>query len=630
MEAKQRRLELKDRERREDELNELRHLLEENHKAVTTWERDSREKARWERYMRCDGSPDPSAIREINTFISLWRDDPEVQANLVLTQCALAVRLINELQWHLSDNPEPREAHQYQETLLTLQNLIHTKHNQITEEILKYAKTHCDIKTGNMQTVVQDENITLCVWANLKKNPRLEAVQFEEVKLGFKLPKQLAVSDVAVRILHTRYDHLSHMSHQTEPDQGHRSNSMASQAELSVAGNEQTTEGAELDTDGEDGESSRQGREDVQSAWSEGEKAPLAMEASIVDLQQYTPLGGVFYFDLFHLPPQPKTVKSWVIREVVDTGLQTFLYLPEQHQSERSSSNTPEDNSSGFSQPVGVSMAIPDFITFLEDPQVARWDPIGLHWRTDLISEVSYSAADRTVSFKMDTFYAFTLLQDKYANMPFQSWELRPLGQDSALLTITAALIEVKIVVKGDQCMLQTEQSDGLMHILGKWMSVSSLKEAMVSTGVNIFVNEYSDKYVSINAKDPLLEHTVYEQIALVSSTIAFCWSQWNTQCGQEHLVLQVSEHLEEGPVPEKAWSLYLLGAQRSQRLQMNERSASFSPELPEGTEYHSTFLHMLQDGMSASAQARVRQSHYLYISTVQHLLCGTRVLTYS
>ena len=41
--------------------------------------------------------------------------------------------------------------------------------------------------------------------------------------------------------------------------------------------------------------------------------------------------------------------------------------------------------------------------------------------------------------------------------------------------------------------------------------------------------------------QDPLMEHAVYEQMALLSSTFAFSWSQWNAQCGQDHLVLQVN-----------------------------------------------------------------------------------------
>lgn len=52
------------------------------------------------------------------------------------------------------------------------------------------------------------------------------------------------------------------------------------------------------------------------------------------------------------------------------------------------------------------------------------------------------------MSFKMDTFYAFTLLQETHVNMPFQHWELRPRGQDSVTLTITAALCEVRITVQ--------------------------------------------------------------------------------------------------------------------------------------------------------------------------------------
>lgn len=100
------------------------------------------------------------------------------------------------------------------------------------------ANESIDSETGNMQTVVKDKNVTVCLWANFRRNPRwvrekmtimelqtnegLQALieishwwfrfkgfHFEEAGMGFELPKQLAVSDVAVRILHTRYDLLS-------------------------------------------------------------------------------------------------------------------------------------------------------------------------------------------------------------------------------------------------------------------------------------------------------------------------------------------------------------------------------------------------------------------------------------
>lgn len=174
--------------------------------------------------------------------------------------------------------------------------------------------------------------------------------------------------------------------------------------------------------------------------------------------------------------------------QLQETGLQIFPYPTEQSRIQSSTSVKPDEHSSTVASfPVGVTVALPDSILFLEDPHVARWDPFGeqitphmcsisysllysyvsilthicyctlfsagQHWRADCISEASYDAETRSISFKMDTFYAFTLLQESYANMPFQSWELRPLGQDSALFTITGALIEVCITVKAREAL---------------------------------------------------------------------------------------------------------------------------------------------------------------------------------
>ena len=35
----------------------------------------------------------------------------------------------------------------------------------------------------------------------------------------------------------------------------------------------------------------------------------------VVDLRAYCVLGGVFHFNLLHLPPQPKQIKDWIITQ---------------------------------------------------------------------------------------------------------------------------------------------------------------------------------------------------------------------------------------------------------------------------------------------------------------------------
>ncbi|XP_034719562.1 protein CASC1 isoform X2 [Etheostoma cragini] len=689
-EKEQERLELKDQARREDELNELHHLLEENHTALTTWKADAVEKAKWKRYMRCDGIPDPAAQQDLNTYISLWRDDPEVNITLVLKQCHLALQLMEELEDLLRDVTDPQECHKYQEGLINLQELYHSKLLLTTEEILKRASMNIDTETGNMQTVVKDVDITLCLWANLKKNPRFRDLNFGEAGLGFELPKQLAVSHIAVRLLHTRHDHLSllaRMVHKTIHTPSLRS----------LAGGEEVP--ADIDLP-EQGETKRTGEvkedietqqqrvdEEVQSIQgSEGKKSAASLQsrrnsaqsaegrvsqiqtqmealsgktpsktlpntpkrmphhtgsegdltcatvqltkmertecAQVVDLMQHTPLGGVFYCDVFHLPPQANQVNGWEIRQLSDEGLQVFPYPMEK-------SNL-DDNKALPCPPVVVSVTLPDSVAFLETPQVARWDAEVKQWRMDSITDLSYEEEEAKISFKMDSFQPFVLMQETYANLPFLSWELRPLGQDAALFTVNGALIDLSITIQGNQCMLQLEQERGLSHLIGQWMSGPILQRAMLKAGINIFVNEYTDKYVITCGKDPLTEHAAYKQMALFASACAFSRSKWNAKCGPEHLVMQACEHHGPDPVPKDSWSLYLLGAQRSQKLEITETSEQFSPDYYPGSEFHSTFIHMLQDNMSTDGTARTRESNYLFVDTVQSLLCATRPLMYS
>ncbi|KAK2858824.1 hypothetical protein Q5P01_003444 [Channa striata] len=658
------RLELKDRERRDDELNELCHLLEENRVALTKWKTDALEKAKWERYLLCDGTPDPSVHQEINTYISLWRDDPEVNIGPVLEQCNLALKLFEELEGLLREAADQQEAQKYQEALINLQELIHFKHQLATEEILKTASANIDTETGNMQTVVKDDNITLCLWANFKKNPRFKGLTFKEASMSFMLPKQLAVSEIAVRILHTRYDHLSllaRIAHQRRQSSSHSARSLAGGDEIAedvdlLLEQVETISEEEVKKDSET-QDDRQyeevqsihesdGRKSPDSEHSRGYSSKLAEgqvsqpktqiealnegdltspsaqvtnidqdEIQVVDLMQYTPLGGVFYYDVFHLPPQAHQVNSWEIRQVFDNGLQVFPYPTE--------SNL-EDNSC---PPVGVSVKLPDSVLFLETPQVAQWDVAGKQWRMDGITDMSYDEKEAEISFKMSSFQAFVVMQKTYANFPFQSWELRPLGQDYVVYNINGALIDLSITIQGDQCMLHSKEEKGLSHFTGKWMSSLALQQAMINAGINIFVNEYTEQYVDSCGKDPLTEHAAYEQMALFASACAFSWSQWNAKCGAEYLVLQACEHLSPDAVPEDSWILYLLGAQRSQKLDITEKSEEFSTDLYPGSEFHATFIHMLQDIMSPDGTAMTRKSNYLFVDTVQYLLCATRPL---
>ncbi|XP_009647044.1 protein CASC1 [Egretta garzetta] len=656
-------LEAKDQERRESELAEL-HSLEQKFLSAQQWKADYRAHAKWEHYLSCDGSPDPTILQEINTFISLWREDQSEDIRLVMEKGEQVLNLIEKLQFLLLDTPPneitEKETVQYQESILELQNLLHQKYNGATEHLLKTANMYEDSETGNMQAVIKNKNVTFCIWANLKKKVRFKNHTFCDTQHGFELPKSLAVSSVAVRILHTHYDHVSPLwlQRQSVPKlEVLDSKELTQRSEDSVEEPEEKEKKAreepnvpaeeETCSDGRKSASSFKEKSssvaDINETEEETEKKSeisaipsevqdslvqeetngkeeAVTDENIVDLQQFVPVGGVYHIDVLHLPPQVKQIKDWSMVELLDVGLEAYPYPSEEA----------ED---GTHPPIQITLRLSDSVMYFKDPVIARWDPAGQQWRTDGISKLTYETQEKSITFEMSAFYTIALLQDAHLNMPYQAWELRPTGTDEALLIVTTVFATIQIQIKGNQCMLSSvavEERDVLSHVTGKWISPAYLRAVLKKAGVNIFPGEHSHKYVSVKKKAPLAEVRAYQQMALVASAFAFAWSKWNQAASQEQVVVKVSEHLKADSVRDEEWSLYLFNGQKAQKLKITETSEAFSEELEDDSEFHSTLYHMLKDSASKEAIDKVERASCLFVDVVHQLLLATRVLTYS
>ncbi|KAM9029844.1 dynein axonemal intermediate chain 7 isoform 2-T2 [Ara ararauna] len=623
----------KDRERREAELAEL-HSLEQKFVTAEQWKIDYREHAKWEHYLSCDENPDPTVLREINTFMSLWREDQNKDIKLVMEKGEQVLNLIEKLQLLLLDASSnqitEKEIVQYQESILELQNMLHEKYNGATEHLLKTACMYEDSETGNMHAVIKDKNVTFCIWVNLKKEVRFESHVFCDAQHGFDLPKSLAVSSVAVRILHTHYDHVSPLWLQCQ-----------SVPKLEVLDSKELTQDSKGDVEepGEEGNKASEdpsmpveepsmpaeektcGRRksvvsfqenissiaDVNETGEEAEKKseildvsslslvqePLMQEETsekeepkpdenIVDLQQFVPVGGVYHIDALQVPYQVKQIKDWSMVELRSVGLEAYPYPPEEA----------ED---GTHPPIEITLRLSDNVMYFTTPVVARWDPAGQQWRTDDISNITYETEKKNITFKMRAFYTVALLQDAHINMPYQGWQLQPTGTDEALLIVTTVFAVIQIQIKGNHCMLSSvvvEEKQVLSHITGKWISPLNLREVLKKAGVNIFPGECSYTYLSLNKK--------------------------------------VSEHLKAESVKDKDWSLYLFNGQKAQKLKITESSEAFSEEIEEDSEFHSTIYHMLKDFSSKEAINKVETASFLFIDVVYQLLLTTRVLMYS
>ncbi|XP_059968029.1 dynein axonemal intermediate chain 7 isoform X2 [Mesoplodon densirostris] len=554
-------LETKYLERRNEELEEL-YLLEACFPEAEKLKRDSRLLSQWKHYIQCDGSPDPSISQEINTFISLWKEETNETFEAVTAKSKLVLNLIEKLKLILLETPsydlQEKNIIQYQESILELQKLLHLKFNIATEILLRQASTLADLDSGNMEKVIRDENVTLYVWANLKKNPRYRSIRFSETQIGFEIPRILATSDIALRLLHTHYDHVTPLGPVPTGSQEHTS--------------------------------------------------------------------MVTYFG----KDEVKSVEAAVSKD-----------LQEEYKEQENESNSVHEEETKVDEQGGIEGQTS---SVQEEPEATKYELemkllsetvlAGKHWKTDGISNVSYKSEDRLITFSLETFGPVTLIQDAHVNMPYQSWELRPLDVNKVLLTVTTVFTEIQIQIKENLCMLASIKLNNKKHssiLEEKWMTPVSFIIALKEAGLNIFPTGHSHFYVVINYKLPLVEVKAYRQMALLSSAFAFGWSKWNTVCDSKKVVFQVREHLpKEEPIQNPNWTLLMFSGDRAQSLKINESSDAFSEALKEETEFHSTLYHMVKDFASEEAMKKVRCSNCQFVDSVCHMLLSTRLLSYS
>ncbi|XP_072097719.1 dynein axonemal intermediate chain 7 isoform X3 [Mobula birostris] len=575
------RIAAEDKARKDNELPELFQILERNMASVQRLRKNLREVSKWQRYMKCDGTPDPTIPQEINSFINLSKEDPDRNIKSLFEGSRIILELLDELEMLLRDTPSDElletTTSQYQQTIWDLQTLLSNINDRATDILLQKAIDLVDIETGNMQEVVKDENITLCLWANFNKNPRFKGYEFVNNHMEFELPRPLAMCDIAVRILHTQYDHISCHIPQFQAQQ----KAFISKPYLLVV--EEDTETQVQDQEAIEDQGAIEDQEAIEDQ--------KAVEEQKITESKYTLEAKLLIGEELRLP-RPMRTRSALTADSRDELRK----------------KTPSSVMSSRARSLDLFH--------------------GVQWRTDGIHNVTFDPETKLISFKMDMFNTFTLIQGNYVNMPFQSWEIKPVGENEALLTVSAALNVVEIQIK-DLCQLcPVSIEDNLSHIRGKWMTASSLIIAMINAGLNIFPGNESEKYVKKTEKNKQQEQETYTQMALVTSAVAFRWSKWNLSCEQEEIVLQACENLTGETPEEDNWSLYLVRPERSQKLKIKESSEEWTKEIAENTELYSNVYHMMKGQASDVAKERILNTDHLFFTNVCEILQATKLLT--
>ncbi|XP_021353310.1 axonemal 84 kDa protein-like isoform X3 [Mizuhopecten yessoensis] len=675
--AEKKKLENEEKKNRGIEMKELTQILERNKGALDELHNNRRKKAKWARYMRCDGSPDPLIAGEINTYINLRMEDREHDdVESVLQASKLDISLSNELDFLMEDTPPGeltnQEVARYKDTKEDLQTLMKTKLDFATMKLLQEASVRADPETLNLQYSIKNEDTCLSVWGNLSKNPRIKSFEFTKQGLTFEIPRLLTLSDCAIRVLDPKYDHYSptcksfNPRPKKQPEPEVVPEEEAPQAEEAAPVEEEKKEEGEEEqpvereeTELEDGpkEDEEEKKEEEEEKEEEIEEVvervtpepqeweDFAEDDDIVDLRANDIVGGVFHFDLMHLPPQPKSMASWTTTLLVDPPeIQYMDYIadialapppatendtPTQEKKEKEQApETKRDEK----PPIGVTMKLPSEVLFSEEPLIARWDYTKKHWKQDGFSDMKYDEDKREFFFKTAYFGTFALMQDSHLNMPFQSWELRPHNTNSAVLTIIAAIVEIEIEIKDSVCCLsKPEDRPELDKIRNVWVTPQELVKVLKHAGINVFPAVDSSKYVSIQNKHPNIEEAAYEQMALTASSFAYSWSKWNGEIqDRDKVFFQVSESLQDEPLLEEDWGVFLMTRRRSMKLNLSDFDETYNEERADGTVFKSNLYHMVEDLATPAAKEKFANTSYQFVDCVTQILKSTKLLTFA
>ncbi|XP_074031121.1 dynein axonemal intermediate chain 7 isoform X1 [Leptinotarsa decemlineata] len=372
----------------------------------------------------------------------------------------------------------------------------------------------------------------------------------------------------------------------------------------------------------------------------------VKVHGNILNLRKYAILGGVFHLDLLFQPPQPQ--------DFVTTDMTiTCLYLPKklEHVPFSVIYNPPVPPESGvkrlpeeieeemkkqeeeMDKLMMVTLTWPQHVIFLELPLVCQWDETKKHWTKENIHDLKHNEEKCTLTFRTGLFGIFGLAAVRYANLPYQAWEIRPEADESVTINITATILIIELNIKnGLICITQLQNSpnNALQDMIGIYFKIYKLKRIMKEAGVDVFPEPDAFCYVSGSCEKqwPMEKH-LYNNMARLSNVFNFAWSRWNFPAGRRSIVLQMREYFPNKP-KQKNHSMLLVTPLKSTYVDCTEVSQVFSDQGIENQKFSADLFNLMKATSGIAVRKKVQSVSKENVHALSELLIYMRILSLS
>lgn len=517
--------------------------------------------------------------------------------------------------------------------------------------------------------------------------PRLD-VTFPDVNMQVLFPTSITCDKMAIRAMYLAYDHLSDQCEMcispTIPLQLKQDLRAAIRREWRVKlkykydnRDDKSEKPDKCDKPSENGDSDSEDSSEESSSESDDEEIPIVpykkldpspseyalakddefyvnmrkkfcldTQVNIINLRKFTIIGGVFYLDLLYQPPQPQ---NFITMDMNITGLSlpkrldpvpyAVVYVPPKP-TEPGVRRLPEEIEEDMKKQEDemeklmlITITWPQHVIFLELPIVCQWNKEEKQWEKTNVHDVKHNEEKGTLTFRTGVFGTIGLACVRYANLPFQAWEVKPEPDGTILVQITAAILMLEFNIKGGVvCLsqLQNSPNNALQDMVGVYMKFYKLKRIMKDAGIDVFPEKDAFCYIENTCEKywPMERHLYYDMSRL-SSCFNFAWSRWNVAAGRRNMVLQMREFFPNKS-KQKVHVMLLVTPLKAAYIDCTEVSQMFNDTDLENMKFGADLFNLVQLTSMLPTRKRIKDNSTETVFTLAQLIIGIRPLSFS
>ncbi|KAH8363783.1 hypothetical protein KR200_006737, partial [Drosophila serrata] len=253
-------------------------------------------------------------------------------------------------------------------------------------------------------------------------------------------------------------------------------------------------------------------------------------------------------------------------------------------------------------------------------------------WSTRDVHDTKFNEDKLSIQFRTGRLGIFGFALNKYSNMPYQTWDLRPdmKNPGTILFSFTASLISLDMTITESGYTVNNFQGGStqiITDMIGKTLSLAELKATLILSAVDIFPDEDAFCYTEGSCeKNYVMEMHCYACLSTLAQSHNFSWSRWNLLAGSRTAVLLIRELIEGKKVP--YYSTLLVTPLKTSIIDCTEVSASFNAVGIPGMEYYADLYQLSQAHAQPVSLEKQRTMNPVLRDNVARILMGIRPLS--